>query len=144
MSISGSIDLRINLVENSNIIDFLVAFENSGWIIDIFGKIQFLPLGDEDFDWQFIEYSNRELVESILIKKFDLNELIGISLIKKELSLYIDVLIYPKFEKISFLMYSRKTILDLDVTDFSWYLNEIIPIMIKSGFSIESIECCDA
>lgn len=145
MSKSGDFKLIINDANSADILNILRLFQASGWDINDHGHICYLPLGDEDFDWQIVPASEKETVLSILREKSSKSEIIGINLVSENTNIGLVTLFYPALTKISLSAeINRKMIDGMDITDFSWYLKEFIPIFLKAGMSIESIECIDS
>lgn len=145
MARSGSFNLKIsNNFKSIDILDLLDLFHSIGWSIDDHNMICYLPLGDQDFEWEFLPISHKEAVRSILLDKQKKKEIIGITITSEVTNIGLSMLLYPMFDKITLAAeINRKTIDGLDVTDFSWYLSTFIPVLEKAGLTIESIECID-
>ncbi len=146
MARTGSFNLKINDRPNHiDVLSVLDLFQLKGWRINDHGSICYLPLGDEDFEWNFAPISEKETVYDILSDKAKRLEIVGINLISEKTNIGLSVLFYPNFEKISLSAeINRRVIEGCDVTDFTWYLKEFIPVFLKAGLSIEVIECIDS
>ena len=146
MSRSGFIDFNLNtngIVAIENILD---SFAKCGWHVNIDGKIRYTPLNDnEDFNWLQTNISNYSVVLQILKEKQTKQELIAISFLFDPTVHGIDALIYPDLNKITFgLHINRRTIDTTGITDFTWYIVRIIPVLELIEMEIGSIECLDA
>ena len=65
---------------SENIIDVLKAFQQIGWdIYNAQGKVEYLPVGDDDYDWQCEKIPEIKLYD-IVSKKIAKKEQIGINL----------------------------------------------------------------
>lgn len=144
MSKTGFIDVKMN---NSDVeIEvFLNSFLNFGWSINIEDKIWYTPLGDnDDFNWVTVNMLDYEEVLGVLKKKQKNGELISIVLTFSSSGHGIDMIIYPMLEKITFGLHrNRKVLFTVNVTDFSWYIERIIPPLKLLNLNIESLECLE-
>lgn len=132
-----------NSVEFSEILHYFDKFSLS--LISNKNIISYLPVGDEDLDWCYTNGDDIKYVENILYNKYQNNEIVGFSVFWKESEIGMDILIYPKLQKISFLLeINRQEIEGMDITDFTFYLKTIIPILSSLNISIEVIECIDS
>lgn len=101
-------------------------FVNEGWdYVDSKGIVTFLPIGDDDdFNW--------------------LCETIGIQLLRRDSKAGCDLLIFNTNEMVfSLLIYRNKIVveIDIDITDFTWYLEKILPVFKNSSLQVEQIIC---
>jgi len=143
MSLSGSI--TINTSSNKifqNIYNVLKCFNNSSWKYIYNETITYIDIGN-DFNWKSENY-NSFLNDDIISAKTKNKEIVGILFYFAETDIGIDVLIYPTNNKISFgLDRNRKTIDYSLITDYSWYLKRIKPVLDELNIVIHSIECLD-
>lgn len=100
-------------------------FVNEGWdYVDSKGIVTFLPIGDDDFNW--------------------LCETIGIQLLRRDSKAGCDLLIFNTNEIVfSLSIYRNKIVVesDIDITDFTWYLEKILPVFKNSSLQVEQIIC---
>jgi hypothetical protein len=146
MAQTGSITLFLR--HFNEYVDFpqlLNAFNGKdSWIIGYNNTLAYLPLNDEDFCWVHTDKSMLVDVLQLLIQKYKHGEIVGFFASYLATNIVIEVLIYPDTSKITFGIYvNRKTINSFDVTDFSWYLDKILPIFVRLNIVIEAIECID-
>jgi hypothetical protein len=145
MAISGSIKVIVNgNKEQISAFDLIEIFFLNQWHLSIQDKIYYLPVGDVDYNWKIVSATQKSYVEEILKLKSHNNEPIGVALSLKDTERGITILFSEDLKELNIdLDINRKTISGLDVSDFSWYLKKIIPIIIDSGLSIGLIECTD-
>ncbi|MEK4235512.1 hypothetical protein [Paenibacillus sp. FSL H7-0714] len=101
-------------------------FVNEGWdYVDSKGIVTFLPIGDDDdFNW--------------------LCETIGIQLLRRDSKAGCDLLIFNTNEMVfSLSIYRNKIVVesDIDITDFTWYLEKILPVFKNPSLQVEQIIC---
>ena len=105
---------------------------DAGWtVFDNLGKIEFLPLGDdEDFCWQEEKKSFEELKEILLLKQQS-NEFIGVNLFYSGTDYGISFLARSIDDIVISININRRTIgEDTDsLTDFEWYFSRIIKVL---------------
>lgn len=126
---STSASIRICLSERSRAIlsvpNLIQHFVNEGWdYVDSKGIVTFLPIGDDDFNW--------------------LCETIGIQLLRRDYKAGCDLLIFNTNEMVfSLSIYRNKIVVesDIDITDFTWYLEKILPVFKNSSLQVEQIIC---
>jgi hypothetical protein len=145
MAKSGTIKFTINDNKNSICsLDLIKGLLSNGWNLNYNGMVSYLPLGDEDFNWCSDKLDEKDKIFHIIQDKIQNQELIGIILTWKNTGIGVDTLFYPSLSILSFGMYiNRKCINHVDVTDFTWYLEKMIPTLLNLGLSIEVIECVD-
>ncbi|MBT2563782.1 hypothetical protein J7E50_21515 [Pedobacter sp. ISL-68] len=143
MSKIASIEFGVNNNPlNKDVLSLIDMFQLSGWSINEYNVIRFLPLRDTDFGWEYSPITEIETVYAQIREKEKLQELIGIALFAKDVSIGVSALFYPKLEKIVFIAdLNRKTILNTDITDLTWYLKNIIAVLSQAKLSIEYIRC---
>ena len=146
MAITGFI--RIELYENQNNLDTVALLEllqTHGWNFNYYKEISYLPLGDqENFNWTFAPLDQQDRIMDIIKHKNLNQELIGITLMWQTTDIGVTALFYPSLKSISLcLSTNRKTLDQMNVTDFSWYLERFVPPLLEAGLCIESLECSD-
>lgn len=147
MSISASIDICLS--ERSRAVlsvpDLLEDFVSEGWdYVDRIGEVTILPLGDNDESSWLSATINRDDLFNILKKNQELKEIIGIELLRVDSHIECDLLIYNTNEIALSLSIARKKIDvkgNIDITDFSWYLERVLPVFKNSGLQVERINC---
>ncbi|MBL7786997.1 MAG: hypothetical protein JNM36_13900 [Chitinophagales bacterium] len=141
MSTNSSITIKYyQKIKPTHIIEKLLQ---TGWCINDYGKIYYLPLGDVDFEWQSTDLSNWNTVKTILFQKEQKEETIGISLVFKNtrIGFLLNCLSdSPKSITLS-LMINRAVIKGTSITDFSWYLNRLTVLITDLTESIECFDC---
>lgn len=145
MSMSGAVYFTSNSDNQDISIDlFLSVLRKKFWSPIFMDSICYLPLGDENFDWTTASGSDFLCIKEVLIKKYENREIIGLLLYWKNTAIGVNALIYPKFERITFsLDANRVEIEGTDVTDYTWYLERLLPIAFDLNISLESIQCID-
>lgn len=121
---------------------FIDQLLECGWSVNDHGKIMFLPLHDnDDFNWQFQPLDDWHLIYSLLKEKINANETVGLSLTFESTDIGCVFLFnFNQNHIIISVSINRKKIYNTDITDFSWYLDRLKPILSKY---VEKIECTD-
>ncbi|MBW4085833.1 hypothetical protein [Paenibacillus sp. S150] len=145
MSISASINICLSERSRANLslADLFQNFVNEGWkYVNSNGEVTILPLGDNDgFDWTSTILHRDSLID-ILKKKQEQKEIIGIELMQVDCEVGCELLIFNTNQMIFSLSIARKKIKvkdDIDITDFSWYLERILPVF--KNLQVEQIKC---
>lgn len=145
MSISASINIYLSERSGTNlsITDLFQHFENEGWnYINSNGEVTILPLGDDDdFEWTSA-ILHRDVLFDILKKKREQEEIIGIELFRVDSEVGCELLIFNTNQMMFSLSIARKKIKvkdAIDITDFSWYLDSILPVF--KNLEVEQIRC---
>ena len=145
MSISASISIYLSEGSRSNLSlpDLFQNFVNEGWnYVNSKEEATILPLGDNDaFDWTSTSLS-RDALFDIINKKQENKEIIGIELLRVDSEVGCELLIYNTNLMMFSLSIARKKIKakgDTDITDFSWYLDSILPAF--KDLHVEQINC---
>ena len=123
MSVSASIEIQSKQIQIEQSVDIIHQFLSNDWAIDDNGSIVYLPIGDKDFEWTVLRSNLKELFE-IIGEKVLRRELIGVNITFRDTSIGGNLLINEN-ELQLILSINRKMIHDLNITDFSWYLNKI-------------------
>jgi hypothetical protein len=150
MSRDGSIKIITNSLNKSiSYRDLLNQFEVFGWKYGVADYIMYLPLGDDDhFNWISVPKLEIEQVLFSVDQKWIRGELMGIEIAWKETDIGVTILTDPEFKELSFSAdINRKTIEgikgSLGITDFSWYIERIVPVLLSLDLSIEVLQCVD-
>ena len=140
MSISASIDIKIALPDRVTaskiiIIQKLLDF---GWTFNDYGKVSYLPIGDEgNFNWHIDNISVEKLM-MILKEKEKRNEIIGIVMTWKETDIGGNVLLIKNGGISLCLTINRRVLVDSSITDINWYLVRILPAFCQDDLIVES------
>lgn len=122
---------------NDDSIQLIREFIAFGWTFNNCGNKFYLPLNDRDeFNWTIENISDDELF-SILENKHTLDEMIGISMLWKESNSGGEFLFYR--DKLIFSITVNRQILLDSITDVNWYLEKIIPCILKCQMTITHI-----
>lgn len=101
-----------------------------------------LPLGDDgEYNWTSVAVNTDGLFE-LFKEKRTRNEIIGIELMRTDSEVGCELLIFNKKQFMFSLSIARKKMIikdDTDITDFSWYLDRILPVF--RGLQVEQISC---
>ncbi len=145
MAKSGTIKLVINYNKDSICaLDVLKKLLGKGWNLNYNSTVSYLPLKDEDFNWCFDNIKDENKVFHIIHEKVQNQELVGITLMWENTDIGVNALFYPSLSEISFSTeINRKLIENLDITDYTWYIEKLIPCILILGLSIEVMECID-
>ncbi len=140
MSRNGSIKIITNSLNKSiSYRALLNQFEVFGWKCGVSDYIMYLPLGDDDFNW--ISVPKLEQVLFSVGQKWIRGELMGIEMAWKETDIDVTVLTDPKFKELGFSAdMNRKTIEGWGLTDFNWYIEIVLFIVIR--FVHRSVKVC--
>lgn len=135
--------LEINCNRYSErILDIINLFDELGWkYYDSEKNIVYLPLEDDDFNWQRKFLSENELQE-LINKKQDKFEKIGLSLYYKNSKEGLTLLANSTKEIVIFLNINRRTIENnrKSITDIGWYFSNIIQKLKERGCPIDYIK----
>ncbi len=152
MSVDRSITISVSSENQSTLDCFNVITQNLWSPYNHQNQIRYLPLGDtKEFDFE--STSNMEIVTSTLESKFEAGEffIVGLSgKIDDENLESIDLWIFPKphdryvdFD-IRITLGVGKRLVHLDrFTDYSYYLNQLLPVLNKAGFQVGKVVCED-
>ncbi|MDF9845072.1 MULTISPECIES: hypothetical protein [unclassified Paenibacillus] len=147
MSISAGIDIYLSEHSSANltVMGLIRQFTKEGWdYVDRNGEVTFLPLGDGDcFNWQSEAMDSAHILNIIEMKQ-TLREIVGIQLLRRDLEIGCDMLMFNTNQIGFSLSIARKSIEiqgDIDMTDFSWYLERILPVFKNAGLQVERVQC---
>lgn len=123
---------------SKNIIDILKAFKKIGWDIhNLEGKIEYLPVGDNDkYDWQWEKMSETTFYD-IISTKIANKEQIGVDLFYIGGIEGISLLAYNT-NQISLSVTINRKLIDERHTDMVWYLNNIVYRLMDIGVELLS------
>ena len=147
MGRSASIDFKVQQF-TSRTLDVVHALLEGGWSYDDNGHIQYAPLGDlECSDWQWAGLHEWEMVCNIIRKKEQHDEMIGLSLgwgDDQDNSGCIFLFRPTECLIMIIINWNRRCIAESpDLTDYTWYLQRLVPPFEKAGLRIESLQCFD-
>lgn len=122
---------------SENIIDILKIFQQIGWgIYNPQGKVKYLPIGDDEYDWRCEEISEVKLYD-IISEKFANKEQIGINLFYNNSTEEVSLMVYTTEQiMLSIAIYGK--IVKEKYTDMSWYLENVIYKLFDVGIKILS------
>lgn len=136
---SKSVGFYIKFADaNYNPLQLIKELVHLGWTLNNFGSTYYLPLHDRnEFNWQIENISDDELF-SILENKHALDEMIGISMLWKESNSGGEFLFYK--DKLIFSITVNRQIFLENITNVNWYLEKIIPCILKRQMTITHIK----
>lgn len=111
---------------SENIVDILGVFQQIGWnIYNPQGKVEYLPIGDNDeYDWQCEKISEIKLYD-IIFDKIAKKEQVGVNLFHNNGVAGISFMAYSTNQIVLSISINRKMV-DERHTDMIWYLESII------------------
>ena len=122
---------------SENIIDVLKVFQQIGW--DIYneqGEVEYLPIGDDEYDWQCEKIPENKLYE-IVSKKITKKEQIGVNLFYNNGVEGISFLADTTDQILLSISINRKILKEKN-TDMVWYLENIIYKFLNIGVRLLS------
>lgn len=143
MSISASIDFNFysSSVEITPLLLINILISNGWSLLDCGGK-SYLPIGDiDDFDWQYSKSITDNEIMEICTIKFNNQETIGLVLSWLDNNIGGEFFFYPNGNLSFSLSMERMENKLTGLTDFNWYLEKIVPALIKNSINIESVKC---
>lgn len=143
MSISASIGFNFysSSVEITPLLLINILISN-GWSLLDCGRKSYLPIGDiDDFDWQYSNSISDEEVIKICAIKFKNKEIIGLGLTWLDTNIGGDFLFYPEGGLSFLLNVERIENSSTALTDFNWYLEKIVPVLLKNDIHVDRVEC---
>lgn len=145
MSISASIDISLTRNKSYSFLatDIVDAMLSQNWKARKSNKICYLPLADDDlFNWSEEEITELEL-KDVVSQKENEKEIIGIVFYWGDTDVGVSMLIFQDYQ-ISFNLNINRVSVNLldkiDITDASWYLQNIIPCFNNEMFKIEDVK----
>lgn len=122
---------------SENIIDILKIFQQIGWgIYNLQGKVKYLPIGDDEYDWRCEEISEVKLYD-LISEKFANKEQIGINLFYNNSTEEVSLMAYTTEQIMLSIAINRKSVKE-KYTDMSWYLENVIYKLFDVGIKILS------
>lgn len=120
------------------VVDIIKVFQQIGWsIYNSQGKIEYLPIGDNDnYDWQCEKMSESRLYD-IIAEKTEIGEQVGINLFYNSGAEGISLLAYNTNQIMLSIVINRKTIAE-GYTDMIWYMKNIVCKLFDVGVKILS------
>lgn len=110
---------------SKNIVDILKIFQQIGWgVYNLQGKVEYLPVGDDEYDWQCEDISETKLYE-VISEKISKKEQIGVNLFYNNGAEGISFLADTTDEILLSISINRKIVKER-YTDVIWYLENII------------------
>jgi hypothetical protein len=142
MSVDASIDIKFSksLHENISPIKIIRMLLDYGWTFNDYGKVSYLPVGDnDDYDWQREEMSTETLIDILMIKEHNHEDVVvtmtwqdtnigGIFSFRKNGHLSINLVMNRK-------MYSDGN--SIEMTDVNWYLSKLLPVLNQKDLRVE-------
>lgn len=148
MSTSASIDILCDY--EVDFLNLLQGFITTGWNFNNHGKITYLGLNGDEGDWEHADLENEATVFEIIKKKMSLEEPIGIAVLWEDSMIGGLLVLYPDNTRnsISFLAtINRQPIQEKQglerATNFTWYVECILPAIREQRISIYGIETSD-
>ncbi len=138
---SRSRSININLKEELSSVEILKKLLEYGWTFKDCGKTTYLPIGDsEDFGW-ISENINKESLFKIIIEKENKKEVVGVVLTWENTEVGGSLLFWD-MKSFSLNIRTNPKFVDnlegVDITDVSWYLENLLLPLNKNGNLVES------
>lgn len=139
MSIDSTISIKLtNKISAVEIIKSLMTY---GWTLNDYGKVSYLPLGDnDDFNWQSENISIDTLFDIVRNKEL-LGEMVGVMLTWED-SLIGGSFLFDNDKSFTFnICINRKIIIgydDYNMTNVSWYIERLIPAINSDRIKVEA------
>lgn len=127
---------------SGRIMDIINLFDELGWkYYDADINVEYLALGDDDFNWQKDSLSESVLQE-IINNKQDRLEQVGVNLYYEKSDVGITLLAKNTKELVIDLSINRKTIEDNreSITDVGWYIENIVQRLKEKGCPVDYIK----
>ena len=147
MSQSTSIDITAE--ENIDFLKVLEGFINTGWNFNDYGKITYVPPGDEE-DWVSDKLENETSVIKIIREKIELGEHVGIVIMWQNTMIGGLLVFWPKKsrKRISFLAELNRQTLKAHpamcgIGDFTWYIEKLLLPFIDQKIHVFGVEASD-
>lgn len=122
---------------SDNIVDVLKLFQQIGWgIYNRQGKIEYLPIGDDEYDWQCEDISDTKLYD-VISNKIAKKEQIGVNLFYNNGDEGISLIAYTT-DQIMLSIATNRKIVKENYTDMIWYLENIIYKLFDIGVRLLS------
>jgi len=123
---------------SEKIVDILKIFQQIGWdIYNLQGKVEYLPLGDDDeYNWQCEKISEIEFFD-IVSDKIAKKEQIGVNLFYRNSAEGISFLAFDTEQIVLSAAINRKIVKER-YTDTVWYLENIIYRLLGVGVKLLS------
>lgn len=129
--------LRLRFRGESDPVSVLDALLSSGWKSDDDGRLRYLPLGDEDYNWTVTSASDLPRVFAEIRTKARNGETIGVVLTFGDTATGGEWLLLPNGDVAFTPSVNRRT--TQGRTDVGWYLERVWPALLGEGaFDVES------
>lgn len=136
-----SVDAGLNIKFASNIspLDIILNLMDIGWLPKDYDRSQtYLPSDDkDDYSWISNNISINELLE-ILKEKQAVNQRIGLVLTWKDTQIGGEFFFLDDKSLMMSISIERQVIYNTNITDVSWYIERIIPLLIGKNIAYES------
>lgn len=144
MNWSGDIMVELCYQEYGSPEQFFNELENEGWKFSVDGEVTYLLNNDDEmYDFIYVNENQWPNIKKELIQHLKEGKGAHISMKFGDERASWLVYIYPNFEKVHFVVEQyKKSIPEMEITDFSWHLSYIIPGFIKTGYSVQNVICC--
>ena len=141
MSVSSEINVCIGNKKNTDIWGIIQILMDSGWSVCKDEKVTFLPLGDNGmYDWREEELSPENL-KTLVKEKEKLSEIVGVILYNDGVG--VTLLFDSNSEFTIGCDIFRKVLSNSRLTDFSWYLQNLLMTLEREGITIVSVNCVE-
>lgn len=141
MSVSSEIKVCIRNKRNTDIWGIIGILLDSGWSVCKDEKVTVLPLGDNGmYDWREEELSPENL-KTLVKEKEKLSEIVGVILYNDGVG--VTLLFDSNSEFTIGCDIFRKVLSNSRLTDFSWYLQNLLMTLEREGITIVSVNCVE-
>ncbi len=133
MSLSATIDIHFALPVQA--VQVVQLFDQHGWTWrDTAGQVFYLPLHDVDeYSWQLQPFTDEDLFSLIGLKQ-QAGEVVGLSMYWQDSGVGADFVFFAPDQLSLHLMINRQQLPNSRMTDFSWYLPRILPVLDAAGY----------
>ena len=141
MSVSSEINVCIGNKKNTDIWGIIQILLDSGWSVSKDEKVTFLPLGDNGMYDLHDERLSLDIFKGLVKAKESLSETVGVILYNDGVG--ITLLFNSNSEFTIGCDIYRKVLSNSRLTDFSWYLQNLLMTLEREGSTIVSVNCVE-